>query len=256
MHAAHASAMKQQRRRELADIMVHMPWLQSACEGRPITPRETGAPPYPPVLSAARACTANASRDIATPRVNDCSVSQSLKRTQSLADLQAIYACGAPLATNAPNTHARPPQHINAQPPRDAASGHDMWFAEQLVELSGLLNSEPGVPRVPNPVVAPPELDAQSCMDGSGSVLACGDGGLGASADSAAAVSAAAFVARTVCSSSVAGGDRMQEGSGENEPVYASSSTALSAPYAALSSLPVQYEFEHSRFHHVSCFGM
>lgn len=81
-------------------------------------------------------------------------------------------------------------QQPQPQAAKDAASGHEMWFAEQLVELSGLLNSEPGVPQVPTPVVAPPQLDAQSCMDGCGSVTAGK-----ARCDNAAALNTAAFAA-------------------------------------------------------------
>jgi hypothetical protein len=214
MHHPHAlgSQQQQQRRKELADIMVHMPWLQFACESKP-SALHTNAPTAAS-MHAANACIATPPQDLVTPRGNECSPrAEHLERTRSLADLEAIYASCCPVATVPSRPHVMHAPQPARDGPCNGTSGHDVWFAEQLVELSGLLNSEPGVPRVPTPVPAPVEFDALSCMEGSGSVTAGNTGGhfggcAPAAADSAAAVTAAAFAACTARSTAAPGSMR------------------------------------------------
>lgn len=227
VHGEHASHIQQQCRRDLADIMVHMPWLRAACDAQPAR-----AWVHPKAQRAAAACTATAPKDIVTPRATARAshFNPQMHPSHSLANLQAIYASCGPVSTTAPRAaHAAPQTRSRPQKnlTHDATSGHDMWFAEQVVELSGLLNSEPSEPRVPVPVPASPELDAQSCMDGHGSVTAGGAvpglwGGSGAAAASAAAVNAAAFADRTQCGAARS----LEEGSGESDPVCSDSPNA------------------------------
>jgi hypothetical protein len=206
--------------------MVHMPWLQFACESKP-SALHTNAPTAAS-MHAANACIATPPQDLVTPRGNECSPrAEHLERTRSLADLEAIYASCCPVATVPSRPHVMHAPQPARDGPCNGTSGHDVWFAEQLVELSGLLNSEPGVPRVPTPVPAPVEFDALSCMEGSGSVTAGNTGGhfggcAPAAADSAAAVTAAAFAACTARSTAAPGSMRLQEGSDESEPVLGS----------------------------------
>ena len=225
MHGDPASHVQQQQRRDLADIMVHIPWLQSACEAKPGTACMNRGPASTRQFPThdAHTCKATAPRDIVTPTAAGCNApfTREAHPTHCLANLQAIYAScgGSPVPAPAAAPRAMlvlPPVQRDRQAAlaRDATSGHDMWFAEQLVELSGLLNSEPSLPRVPAPVPAPSELDAQSCVDGSGAVAAGGHG----ARDFWGATACAAAQRRMPHSTAAHGCMSLEEGSGESEP--------------------------------------